>query len=341
MRIGIVTIYESVTNMGSYLQAFALKTVLEGMGHDVFFVQKTPTLKTIKKCICRINPKREFLLRIGKAICFARDAERLKLLRPDEIEEKHIDLLIYGSDEIWNLENPYFRDPLFWGHGHGHTKKIAYAVSIGAMSDATAAQNQALCAGMKNFSEILVRDTRTHEFVERQIGVNANYVCDPTILAPLKSYIVRGNIPAEPYLLVYTYGVDRPMEQIIVNFARKHNLKIVSPCFWHTWADRVIECSALEFSSLMAEAQYVFTSTFHGAIFTLLNHKQCCIYPYREKVYDVTKRLGEEYRIIRADCSEEEFERIMSIPFDAQNFEDRIGALRNESLARLKGALEC
>lgn len=341
MRIGIVTIYESVTNMGSYLQAFALKTVLEEMGHDVFFVQKTPTLQTIKKCIFRINPKREFLLRIGKAICFARDVKRLKLIRSDEIEEKHIDLLIYGSDEIWNLDNPYFLDPLFWGHGHGHTKKIAYAVSIGAMSDDTVTQNQALCAGMENFSKIMVRDVRTHEFVESQIGVNASYVCDPTILAPLKSYIVRGNIPAEPYLLVYTYGVDRSMEQIIVNFARKNNLKIVSPCFWHTWADRVIECSALELSSLMAGAQYVFTSTFHGAIFTLLNHKQCCIYPYREKVYDVTKRLGEEERIIQKNCDEEEFERIMSIPFDSQEFEDRIDIIRNESLVLLKEALEC
>ncbi len=341
MRIGIITIYESTTNMGSYLQAFALKTVLEKMGHEVFFIQKTPTLQTIKKCIFRINPKREFLLRIRKAICFARDIERLKLIHPDKIEEKHIDLLIYGSDEIWNLDNHYFCDPIFWGHGHEHTKKIAYAVSIGAMSADTVAQNQALCTGAENFSEILVRDVRTHEFVEGQIGVNTSYVCDPTILAPLQSYIVKGHTPAELYLLVYTYGVNKHMEQVIVNFARKHNLKIVSPCFWHAWADRVIECSALELSSLIAGAQYVFTSTFHGAIFALLNHKQCCIFPYREKVYDVTKRLGEEEHIIHENCGEEEFERIMHIPFDSREFEGRIDMIRKESLDLLKGALEC
>lgn len=52
MKIGIVTIYESITNLGSFLQGYAMKIVLEEMGHEVFFVQKETTLHSIKKmCI--------------------------------------------------------------------------------------------------------------------------------------------------------------------------------------------------------------------------------------------------------------------------------------------------
>lgn len=340
MKIGIVTIYESITNLGSFLQAYAMKTVLEEIGHEVFFVQKQPTLQAIKKCVFKINPKREFFLRFQKAKYFYQDIKKLQLIQPEEIEKNHIDVLLYGSDEIWNLENIYFADPLFWGGNQQNVKKVAYAISIGAMSNDTVAQNQELCSLVSEFDEILVRDKRTHEFVKQQIGKDAEFVCDPTILAPLKRYVTECPIPREPYLLVYTYGVDKPMEERIVHFARKRGLKIVSPCFWHFWADQIIECSALDFSTLVAGAQYVFTSTFHGAIFTLLNHKQCCIFPYREKVADVVKRLGESQHLVKADCSDEEFEKTMSILFDTQEFENRVTKIREESMKLLERALQ-
>ena len=40
MKIGIVTIYESITNLGSFLQGYAMKIVLEEMGHEVFLSKK-------------------------------------------------------------------------------------------------------------------------------------------------------------------------------------------------------------------------------------------------------------------------------------------------------------
>ena len=255
-------------------------------------------------------------------------------------EKYGIDILLYGSDEIWNLDNSYFNDELFWGSKQQTVKKIAYAISIGAMSEDTIAKNQEICSSIKDFQEILVRDKRTYEFVHKQIGKESQFVCDPTILAPLNKYIVNCSTPKEPYLLVYTYGVDKPLENRIVHFARENNLKIVSPCFWHLWADCVVECSALEFSGLVANANYVFTSTFHGTIFALLNHKQCCIFPYREKVTDVVARLGETQRLINADCSSKDFEKIMNIPFDTRQFEERIIRIREKSMALLKEALQ-
>ena len=83
MKIGIVTIYESITNLGSFLQGYAMKIVLEEMGHEVFFVQKETTLHSIKKCVFKINPKREFLLRCKKASYFYKDVKKLRLIQPN------------------------------------------------------------------------------------------------------------------------------------------------------------------------------------------------------------------------------------------------------------------
>ena len=39
MNIGIITVYESIDNYGSYLQAYALKRYLEQLGHTVFLLK--------------------------------------------------------------------------------------------------------------------------------------------------------------------------------------------------------------------------------------------------------------------------------------------------------------
>lgn len=340
MRIGIITIYESITNMGSFLQAYALKTVLEDLGHEVYLIQNTPASEWIKKYVCKINPKREFFLRLKKAKHFLDDLTMLKLLPKDKISEAKLDMLIYGSDEIWNLENPYFRENIFWGLGKNTIKKVAYAISIGAMTCDTEKKYNYYLENLSSFAQILVRDKVTKQFVERNVKMSPKLVCDPTILTPVQK-INREckKYPKEKYLLVYTYGVDSWLEKQIVRFARKNNLLILSPCFWHYWADKVIECSALELGSLMAHAEYVVTTTFHGAIFSLLNHTKCCIYPTREKVTDVVYRLGEEHRLINEHCKDEEFDKIINMPFDSLEFENRIEERRKESLALLEEAL--
>lgn len=340
MKIGIITIYESITNMGSFLQAFAMKTALEELGHQVYFIQNVPMMQTVMKCLLKLNPKRELVLRYKKAWHFIRDTKKLRLIPKTYIGQQKFDVLIYGSDEIWNLNNPYFKEDVFWGIDQKKIRKIAYAVSVGAMTRKTETEHTMYFSELPNFQSIMVRDERTRDFIERITGENPKLVCDPTVLVPISKLTIQTYCPKEKYLLVYTYGLDQDMESLVVNFARNNGLQIVSPCFWHIWADKVIECSALELSSLIAGAECVFTTTFHGAIFSLLNHKKCCIYPIREKVSDVVMRLGETHRLIETNCSYKAFSETMNIPFDNDEFEKRVEQWRAESIELLKGALQ-
>lgn len=341
MKIGIVTVYESITNLGSFLQTYALKHKLELLGHDVYVIQNQSSLNSVKKCIFKINPKREILLRYKKSVFFLKDINKLKLVNKNKLNDVGFDLLIYGSDEIWNLDNPYFNNPLFWGVGVKNISKIAYAVSIGALDNNTAKKNSELVNEINDFQKILPRDERTKKFVENIINKPTEIVCDPTILLPLKYMEESIKLPNKKYMVVYTYGISIKMQKIIVEFARKNDLLIVSPCFWHPWVDKVIECSALQFSSLIKNAKYAFTTTFHGAIFTLLNHKQCCILPLRSKVRDVVSRLGEEKYIIDEECSIEKFDQIINQTFDIKNFENNLIKWRKYSENKLMEAIGC
>lgn len=341
MKIGIITVYESTTNLGSYLQAYALKTSLEQMGHQVYMIQNVSTIKAAKKCALKLNPKRQLFLRFKRTAYFVSDVQKLNLLYKDQIKNTDLDCLIYGSDEIWNLENPYFRDELFYGGGIENIPQIAYAVSAGAVNDATINNYPKFSKNIKQFHKIMVRDERTYELVKALTGNESEYVCDPTILLPLQYMQNSVRRPKGKYIAVYTYGIEQPVVDIIHAFAREKNLKIVSVYFWHPWADEVVECSPLQFSEILAGAEYVFTTTFHGAIFTLLNHKKCCILPLRGKVKDVVERLNQDEHLIEIGSSKESFFEVMDRPFDSERFEARVEEFRKSSLEKLEDVLKC
>lgn len=337
MKIGIVTVYESIDNFGSYLQAYALKKYLELQGHTVFVIQNRPVSATLKKNLLKLNPKREFFLRFKKARLFLSDNKRLNILDRKDVDSRHLDLLIYGSDEIWNLENPYFCDPFFWGSLYPEIPKIAFAVSVGAMEPETERMRTSFFEDLHSFLCIMVRDEKTFDFVKRRIGKTPPIVCDPTMLLPVSSLSEPIYAPEKPFLLVYTYGVDTPLAGFIKQYADKKDLQIVSACFWHPWADKTIECSPLQLSSLMQTAACVFTTTFHGALFSMLNHTKCCIYPAREKVSNIVCKLGMGDRLIDETCSFEKFESIIQSDFQTQIFEEKLEAWRDYSKRELEG----
>lgn len=341
MKIGIITVYESTTNLGSYLQAYALKKTLEHLGHQVYMIQNMSTFKSVKDCALKLNPKRQILLRLKRTANFVSDVKELNLLHKNKIQEANLDCLIYGSDEIWNLDNPYFCNELFYGGYAGNIPQIAYAVSAGAVNDATINNYPGFSANINRFKKILVRDERTYELVKSLTGKESEYVCDPTILLPLHHMQKPVKRPKDKYIAVYTYGVEQSVVDMIQAFAREKNLKVVSVCFWHPWADQVLECSPLQFSEVLAGAEYVFTTTFHGAIFTLLNHKKCCILPLRGKVKDVVERLNQDDHLIEVGSSKETFFEVMERPFDNERFDARVEEFRKSSLKKLGDVLKC
>lgn len=336
MNIAIITVYQPFTNLGSFLQAYALKTFLEKAGHNVRFVKTGSSYESIKKLITSVRPFRSYFLRIKKAIISLVDLKRLSFV---DYNDKSIDCYIWGSDEIWNITNRFFCRPIFFGNGIINKAKIGYAISAGHASEEDFQSNFALTEGIKDFRRIFCRDIHTKLLLQKCFNIETDGVIDPTLLITNAELSRKISVPKQNYLLVYTYGIDNEMVKILKTFAAQNKLKIISPCFWHLWADKTIECSALEFSTLIANAEYVFTTTFHGAVFSLINHSKCCILPLRPKVKDLCNALGCNDRLISSNCGIEEFERVISAPFDITGFESNLEKLRKRSASLLLSEL--
>lgn len=339
MKIGIVTVYDGVSNIGSYLQAYAMQLALEKLGHQVYFVEKTTVPKRIWKHIARLNPKRAFFLRLASGWNYLIASRAFRFVKPERVIQE-LDGLLFGSDEIWNMDNPFFKDPLFFGTGYD-IPKIAYAVSVGAMEQATLDQHRNITEGIHAFKKVLARDGRTQQIMGSLLEQELPLVCDPTLLVGKDALQQPVKLPQDKYILVYSYGLDQEMIDNIRRFATEKGLKIISAHFWHHFCDRTIPCTPLQFGSLMVGAEYVFTSTFHGAVFAMMNHTRCAILPVRDKVRDIAVRMGQGDRLITSDVDYDTFYRTITKDFPDEAFESILKNYREDSQMKLEEALTC
>lgn len=340
-KIAIVTVYDAVDNLGSFLQAHALSIFLTQSGYSVSFLPYRTKLKAIAELFKKLPPYRSLFTRISRISKFLK-AWRLLKIEPIENASSN-DLIIYGSDEIWNMDNPYFAVPFFFGGTIRDRPKLAYAISVGAMKESTLEAHEEIASHISAFRYICVRDEYTKHMLLPRFDVlglaNVHPVCDPTLLLPLEAMEQPVRQFKKPYLLVYSYGIDSYMIGHLRRFAKEKGLILVSASFWHPWVDKVWSCSPMEFSYIIRHAEYVFTTTFHGAIFAMRNHKRCAILPAREKVRHVVETLGAQQHMVRDECTYDTFCRTITRSFDSATFEKKLAAWQSYSIQTLLTAI--
>lgn len=347
MRIGIVTVQDS-NNFGSFLQAYALQTVLQEMGHEVCFI-RSRSKKYIMNIFFHVKPNKRELVRFFRFVKMNWNGwkkykrfqkEQGCFVLVDNYSDELFDVVILGSDEIWNVKNSVFQKSVFYGEKM--QRVMAYAVSIG---DSTYEDMKCIPQKWINkISPVLSRDVHTSKFLE-SINIESPVVCDPTFLVDknifkrkYKSDLLNG----QPFILIYSYGLNTQMVLQIKEFAKKYNLRILSACFPFEWCDGVIECAALDFCTVLEQAKYVFTSTFHGTIFSILNHKQFVSYPQSRKTSDLLYSLGMPDRIVEVkDFSIMNLEdKLMDKRIDYKEIDNRIEKMKYDSLHLFKEGLK-
>lgn len=341
MKIGIVTVQDS-NNFGSFLQAYALQTVLQDMGHEVVFI-RSRSKKYIKRIFYSVQPEKREALHFLRFIRtnwqgwkkyrrFQREQKCFRVI--DYYQDEPMDLVILGSDEIWNVQTPVFRNPIFYGEGMFPV--MAYAVSIGAAS-----LEDMRCipeAKFRHISPILARDVHTAEFL-KSLQLEAPVVCDPTFLVDKSLFQRMYSSPlldVQPFLLVYSYGLEKEIVEELRAFAKAKKLKIYSVCFSFAWCDGFFDCNALDFCAVMEKASYVFTSTYHGTIFSILNHKQFVSLPQSRKTSDLLTALGLSNRLMETEITESLLDSKLERFIDYQTVDKKIENMRVASLHLLQ-----
>lgn len=357
--IGILTHYQ-VHNHGAILQMHGLYHTLENLGLQ-------PTVLTYQKDFSFIDEKLSnkytislksipFFLGYLKSQGIAKtlfNFKKHRLLncfkaqhyRFAPLQAHQWDYAVVGSDEVFSLETGI--NKMMYGHQVPAKTVFSYAASFGQTDVKRIAQKHCMdiiSNGLKTFKAVCVRDRASADTVTALTGITPQICFDPVLLYGFEKELKNTsyNVPKQPYLVVYAYDNRlNDVEEItpIQTFARKHGLQIVSPGFYHKWADKNLNVTPLELLQVIKQAKYVITDTFHGSVMSILLNT-----PFATKVRDsnVNKMeylLGSLGTDKRKLTGWDMLESVITSPVNWEVINANIRRLRQEGLAYLQGVL--
>lgn len=277
----IVTVYNS-ENCGSFLQAFALMKTLNSLCYQVRFLKRdikntshdySKTVKGVLRSIYNLNISRAF--RFCRQWYNFESAQRNFIVCVmNDRYYKESDLIVLGSDTIWNFQSAYFKQNVskYTGADFYNKKVISYAASVGDTSFSVFRSAIEQFGNLSNIKRILVRDSQTQGFVKSVVSFAPQIVCDPTLLlkpCDYKQYEVRYPYKQKCLVLYCFNDIEIELRKKIISYAHENDLKLVSLAGYFEWVDKNPDKCPENFITYYANAHTVVTDTFHGTAFAL------------------------------------------------------------------------
>lgn len=359
MKIGVVTIFDCVNNSGAFLQAYALKFYLEEQGHTVYHIVKDKkdnfVNSNIRRLVHSYSPSGSFIIKSAKraikvslkflelkykSIVCSSEFKKMNTLTVEEVNKVNLDLVICGSDEIWNLNNEDLGDEFYFAQNIKSKKKITYAISCGNSTAEQFKEAVYPVDALPKFDKILVRDEQTKRVIEEITEAVPDIVCDPTILVDTDLLRQEARTIRKKYMIVYSYGVCGNIKEHIRRYANEKGLTLVSLVMEQNFTDKYIFTTPRKFIDVICNAECVYTSTLHGSIFTMLTHKKGVFTALMPKVRDIIKRFKQEDRILPDDISYEEFVKKIETPVNIDIIETAKNELKENGKCKLNKILE-
>lgn len=338
MNIKTITCHD-VYNSGASLQAYALMTYLEELGHDVEIIDYKPDyLSNHYKLFAICNPKYEknILLKfVYRALKLPNRILALKNKKKyDDFRDKYLkltknryicneelkkdlpiaDAYIAGSDQIWNPTFNNGKDPAFYMDFVPNNKnKISYAASF-AVEQFPIELIEKTSKMIKRINSISVREKSGLDILKSMDIKNSQQVLDPVFLLDKNHWEhLCNNIESNKgYLLVYDFDNSKLIKEIALKVAKEKKLKIYT-IFKSDYSDKYIKnMGPLDFITYIKNAEFVISNSFHGTAYSIIFEKDFCVVNRKEKIntrmrdllkdIDLSKRLVDEKYDIKELC---------------------------------------
>ena len=370
---------QSVYNYGSFLQAYGLKRMIENLGHEVVFVDYRPDkphfnsksdyIRYLKGCIKRtifivldrnpITPLNKLLpMQLRYSVNAHRNYNSIYWKQLGLSKKKSyrvpVDVLVIGSDEVFNCLNISAEagsSRELFGFGSKANKIVTYAASFGNTTIEGMEERGVLDsvkADLNKISAFSVRDKNSYRIIKQLTGrddISENF--DPVLMYDFPE-IKRKRIDIQNYIIVYAYRgrLSENEKEAIKTFANKKNLKIVCVGGYHSFCDLYVQDSPLEVFEYFKHAKYVITDTFHGSIFSIINHVKLGVfvrkghgktYGNKEKLSDLLFRLDLQDRII---TSLDKMEEVLDKEIDYEKVDSIIKTERERTKHYLESNLK-
>ena len=337
MKIGILTYHKSFNN-GSFLQAYALSNVVSNMGYDVEIVDYIPqkfneiyslfssnSMGFLKKLIYYIkkilvadiylSTKRNFLGLQNKCLNLSKE----KYFYDSNFEQlnKEYDVLIVGSDQIWNLVCSDCDDIYFLPIKHLN-KKVSYAPSLNDIKKLP----EKYIDLISDFDSVSVREQSGKATLNDCLLKDVFVAIDPTLLIDIQYYekFDLKDIVKKDYIFLYTIKYSEDVISVSKALSEKYNLCV------YTMINDIRVHYVLEmkknkiryrkscndpvaFLRYIKNASYVVTDSFHGTAFSVIfekefwavNIKKDGKYYDDERISTLLEKLNLKDRFITAD----------------------------------------
>lgn len=327
MKIAVITMH-AVKNYGSVLQTYATRRIFEKIGLDVEIINyvreknldenllQTWTIhdkglaRLIKKAILLPTVTRWKKVFGGYLKSELPLSERRYTSEQDLLDHPVCaDIFCTGSDQVWNSGwNNGIEKPFYLSFVPDDFPKIALAASIGKET-IDPQEADAIRPYLDRYKFITMREPSGLNIV-RALGIkNSDFCLDPTLLLSREEWLQYAKLYPikKKYVLIYQLNHDSDFDRFAVEFARRKNLELIRVC---TRYDQkrlpgrgVVLPEVRELLSLINNAEYVLTNSFHATAFCInLNKQFISIDPneYSSRLNDALEMLGLEQRKLKS-----------------------------------------
>lgn len=360
-----VITYHRCYNYGAALQAYATVEFLSKYDYTVevidYYPEDLKDFGTIRNSLCDLfNASRNIFLRIILSVIKTRGTKKLKkvfnrfidnelpLTAPfyscQQLKEElpKADFYCTGSDQVWNNYYRNFDDSFFLEFAPNGSKCFSLSSSFGK-ENFTEEEELYIRRMLKKYDYLSVREQSGVNILSK-LGFHGDLILDPTLLVePETWYKFAGkDLVHKPYLLVYQLHGDSDTMTLAKKFAAEKNIKIVRiitlPYQIKMGCKNIISPDVHDFVSLLKNAEYVFTDSFHGTVFSLIFHKKLGItLPKRfsNRISSLLSTLDVEHYIINHLS---DWEKAINEECD-KKIDSKLEILRSENAKKIEGYL--
>ena len=383
-KIGLLLAYKN-TNYGAQLQAWATQYVLESIGFETEIIEyknrrhfeslnidrgvltyllnsyrnkklreRTRRIDASDKIAIENKKKREciykdFILRRLHNITYYTGMKELLN------GTSSLYAVMIGSDQKW-LPGACYSKLSSLSFVPCGVRRISYATSLG-VSDYPKYCRHSSCKMWRAIDFLSVREEQGAKII-RQVcdDVNVSVVVDPTYLISeeeWKKLVPEKKMFEKKYVLCYFLGNDDEAKKGVRRYADENGLKLVSILsneslsdLDKSFADELVTSATPEdFINWIRGAEIVFTDSFHGLTFSVINQKQFFVY-YRKRddakqsrnsrIDNILAKWHLESRLL---TSEQMYRERLREVIDYNFVESLVSKERNKSMEFLNKAL--
>ena len=254
------------------------------------------------------------------------------------------DAFVCGSDVIWNTDvnngvGAYYLD-------FAQKYAFSYAASFGK-SEISKEDMVMTRAWLNNLDAIAVREKTSREIAKQCTEKNVEIVADPVLLLGVDEWenLIEPLPDPSKYIFVYSTHMNKTFKQFLSVLKKRTGLKVILTTCSPKQAveQRLLTVQTPQkWLSLLHDAEYVLTNSFHATVFSVLFHKKFFTVVSGDKAKGINMRMndfldtvGLEKRIYSTVPKEIDLSII-----DYGYADNAVVRVRSESLAYLQRNLE-